>query len=491
MIRIVDIGEAPTLDEYSAHLHLAQTVTDLRSRGAADVDRLRGRKVWMLNSTEEGGGVAEMLPKVVSLLRGLGVDVEWVVVGPEDEAFFELTKRIHNLLHGTGDIRLRSEDRSLYAAISREAAEHLIQRVSPNDLVITHDPQPLGVGALLKERLGVQAIWRCHIGLDSVTPHTKAAWSFLEPWVLAYDRCVFSFPEYIPSFLADHADVISPAIDPLSDKNRQLSIRKVAGVLSNAQLDGQMKPVLTPPFESPAMRLQSDGTFAPANEPDSIGLLHRPIVTQVSRWDRLKGWTYLLEGFERLKTRRSGATDELSEQHHRRLDLVRLVLAGPDPESIQDDPEGLEVFESLCDRWLELPPQVQRDVALLVLPMGSRKLNALMVNALQRCSSIVVQNSIREGFGLTVTEAMWKASPILGTYAVGIRHQVRDGVDGRLINNPENPDEIASVLNEMLASPGLRNEWAQNGQRRVAERFLIFEQVLRWLNVMGSVLRRL
>lgn len=486
MIRIVDIREAPTLEDYSAYLHLSQTVNDLRAAAATDVARLKGRTVWMINSTEEGGGVAEMLPKTVSLLRGLGVKAEWVVVGSDDDAFFHLTKRIHNLLHGTGDLRLGAEDQALYASVSHEAANLLKDRIGPNDIVITHDPQPLGVGALLKEELGVPAIWRCHIGLDAATPQTEAAWSFLEMWAQVYDRTVFTFSEYVPDFLADRAEIISPAIDPLSDKNRQLSIRKVAGVLSNAHMDGTLEPILTPSFETPAMRLQVDGTFAPADQNGSIGLLHRPIVTQISRWDRLKGWAHLLKGFERLKLRRDGAHDEWSEQHRRRLDLVRLVLAGPDPDAVQDDPEGLEVFQELCDLWRQLPRSIQQDVAVLVLPMRSRRVNALMVNTLQRCSSIVVQNSIQEGFGLTVTEAMWKHCPIMGTWAVGIRNQVRDGLDGRLVDDPQDPEELATVLNEMLAAPDLREEWAHNGQRRVAEQFLVFAQVRRWLRVMNA-----
>lgn len=490
MIRIVDIREAPTLEDYNAHLNLAQSVTDLRAVAALDAARLKGRTVWMINSTEEGGGVAEMLPKIVSLLRGLGVHTEWVVVGSEDDAFFQLTKRLHNLLHGTGDPRLGPEDRALYASVSREAANMLQDRIRPNDIVVTHDPQALGVGAMLKEDLKVPAVWRCHIGLDASTPQTEAAWRFLEPWALVYDRTVFTFPEYVPSFLTDRADIISPGIDPLSDKNRALSVRKVAGVLSNAHMDGRLQPVVTPSFETPAMRLQADGTFAPASHPDSIGLLHRPIVTQVSRWDRLKGWSHLLKGFERLKLQRRETEAEFSEQHSRRLDLVRLVLAGPDPNAIQDDPEGLEVFTELCDMWHALSPTIQADVALLVLPMGSRRINALMVNALQRCSSIVVQNSIREGFGLTVTEAMWKRAPVMGTPAVGIRSQVRDGLDGRIVSNPEDSKEIAFVLNEMLASPDMREEWAHNGQRRVSEHFLVFSQVRKWLNVINAAATR-
>lgn len=486
MVQLVDIRDALSLGEYGSHLHLEHSVSGLEASARRDVRRLRSRKIWMINSTAEGGGVAEMLPKLVSLMRGLGLNVDWLVVGGGDQAFFRLTKRIHNLLHGTGDPHLTSQDRALYERVSRDAAAALRERMSPDDLVITHDPQPLGVGACLKEKLGVRIVWRCHIGLDSTNARTEAAWRFLRPWASTYDRVVFTFPEYVPAFLADRADIISPAIDPMSDKNRHLSVRKIAGVLKNSCLDGAAKPVVPPQFEHPARRLQTDGSFAPASEPEPIEILYRPIVTQVSRWDRLKGWLPLMDAFTKLKTTPNGRAAS-SEEHKQRLDLVRLVLAGPDPSAIQDDPEGLEVFEDLCTKWAELPEDVQKDVVLLVLPMHSRAVNALMVNALQRCSSVIVQNSIQEGFGLTVTEGMWKRNPILGTYAVGIRNQVRDGVDGRLVSNPENSDEVAEVLDEMLADPKLREEMAHNGQRRVSERFLIFTQVRSWLSVLNTL----
>ena len=140
----------------------------------------------------------------------------------------------------------------------------------------------------------------------------------------------------------------------------------------------------------------------------------------------------------------------MTDRCRRRLDIVRLVLAGPDPASIQDDPEGKGVLEDLVDTYLSLEPEIQRQVILLTLPMDSRKENALMVNTLQRCSSIIVQNSLREGFGLTATEAMWKRTALMGTRACGLRAQIRDQIDGRLVQDAENPDEIAATLHEML-----------------------------------------
>lgn len=485
MIQIIDIKDTITLDDYAAFGHLTHAVHDLRLHADGAARELEGRRVWMVNSTAQGGGVAEMLPKLVSMMRELGIDTRWVVVGVEEERFFNLTKRIHNLIHGEGDPNIGADERHLYESVSRKFADELEPHLKPGDILIVHDPQPLGTGAILKRRLDIEAIWRCHIGLDRQTPETQAAWNFLKPWTLEYDKVVFSVQDYVPAFLLDRSVIIPPAIDPLSHKNRSLPVHKISGILSNGLITDRDHLTVTPPFPTPVQRLQPDGTFGPANKPEEIDILFRPIVTQVSRWDRLKGFAPLLKGFARLKEERNGRFRSDSEEHRRRLELVRLVLAGPDPASVQDDPEGMEVFEELCQLWLDLTPELQREIAILVLPMEDRRINALLVNALQQCSTIVVQNSLREGFGLTVTEAMWKGIPVLGSKAVGIREQVRDGIDGRLVSDPEDPDEIASTLNEMLADPVQRAAWGRNAQRRVADRFLIFSQLDRWIQMLA------
>jgi trehalose synthase len=166
------------------------------------------------------------------------------------------------------------------------------------------------------------------------------------------------------------------------------------------------------------------------------------------------------------------------------MEIARLVLAGPDPASIQDDPEGQEVLQELREAYLRLDPQTQRDVAIISLPMGSLEHNALMVNALQRCSTVVVQNSLREGFGLTATEAMWKRVPVLGTQAVGLRMQIRDGLDGKLVEDPRDAEQVAEVLDAMLADAPQRELWARSAQRRAYNQFSVFTQVARWIRVL-------
>jgi trehalose synthase len=488
VVERVEVRESEGLEAYADVVYLADAVRALRSDAAPLVSQLRGRVVWMVNSTAHGGGVAEMLPKLVSLLNELGVRTEWVVMGTEQPGFFDLTKRLHNLIHGEGDPGLQEEDRHLYAAVSSENAADLKPLIGPDDILVVHDPQPLGMGALLKQQLGVPVLFRCHIGLDEDCPRTRAAWSFLRPYAEACDWSVFSSPEYIPAFLEGKAGVLTPAIDPLSFKNRELSPHKMAGVLKNSGLTRSRHPVVPDAFPEQATRLRPDGTFAPLNEETDIGVWFRPLVTQISRWDRLKGFEALLEAFVRLK--RSIGTREVSDRHRRRLNLVRLVLAGPDPAAVADDPEAHGVLRDLTEAYRRLPHWIQEDIALLSLPMGSRKHNALMVNSLQRCSSIVVQNSVREGFGLTVTEAMWKQCSVLGSRACGIRQQIRDGVDGRLIPDGANPAEIADLLDSMLDDLPGRARYGNSAQRRAHSEFLIFTQVRRWLETLVSQVQR-
>lgn len=491
MIESVQVDEPLTLDDYAAVITLSATVHALRAEARILKPLLGGRKVWMVNSTARGGGVAEMLPRLVSILRELGVPTEWVVMGTDRMEFFGLTKRLHNLIHGHGDPRLSSEDRALYEAVSRENADELKSRLGADDVLLIHDPQPLGMGALLKEEMGIPTIFRCHIGLDEDLPQTRAAWDFLKPHAETYDFSVFSTPEYIPAFLAGgHAGVIYPGIDPMSDKNRRLTTHRLVGVLCNARLAVSDHPMISEPFAEIAQRLTPEGTFVAADRAGGIGLLYRTIITQISRWDRLKGFKPLLDGFARLKARAHDPQREISDLHRRRLEIVRLVLAGPDPASIQDDPEGKEVLDELIRAYQALPAGIQEDVAIISLPMGSRKNNALMVNALHRCSTVVVQNSLREGFGLTVTEGMWKRCAVLGTRACGIRHQIRDGIDGELLQDALDSEEIAEKLDRLLADPPLRSFYGQNAQQRVHSNFLVFNQVHRWLQVLSERLRR-
>ena len=282
-----DINPQRTLADYEAVAHLAQAAHELRSEAAAVLPRLSGRTVWMINSAAQGGGVAEILLNIVPLLRDLGVRTEWVVIGSGDSRFFQLTKRLHNLIHGVGDPHLGKPDRELFEQVNRENAEELKSLVDPGDLLIVHDPQPLPLAGMLREQLPVMTIWRSHIGLDEENAATRSAWEFLAPYLEAYDHAVFSAPEYIPDRLAGKSTVIYPGIDPLSAKNCELSLTGAVQVLCTGGLVVCPGPTVEPPYNYQALRVLPDGRSAPANAMEDIGLLTRPIVTQISRWDRL------------------------------------------------------------------------------------------------------------------------------------------------------------------------------------------------------------
>jgi len=488
MIHDVEVKPIPLAD-YAAVAQLNRDVAELRAHASALAPQLAGRTVWMVNSSARGGGVAEMMPREVSMLRELGVDTRWVVVDPPEPEFFALTKRLHNLIHGSGDPILSDADRMLYDRVSGRLADELLPRLAAGDVLVVHDPQPLGAGAHARSSRRIAAVWRCHIGLDEELPQTRAAWDFLAPHLAYYDHALFTAAEYVPPQLAGPVSIVQPALDPLSHKNRELTVHKLVGILVDAKLVPPLGPTIEPPFEHPALRLQADGSLRPALLPDDIELLFRPIVLQVSRWDRLKGWRPLLDGFVRLKRRHPLHAGSYGTRERRMLSQARLVLAGPDPASIRDDPEATEVFRDLCSAYRGLAPALQADVVLLALPMRSLKENALIVNALQRCATLVVQNSLREGFGLTATEAMWKRCAVLAGPACGLRQQIRHGIDGYLLKSAEDPEEISDALELLLTTPRTREAHGRAAQLRVQDESLIFTQVRRWLEVFTEVIR--
>lgn len=487
MIEVIEVKEGILLQDYEKYTSLVMELRELYSEAASLVPKIKGRKIWMINSTRQGGGVAEMMPRMISLLRQMGIEAEWVVVSTDNKDFFRVTKKIHNLIHGEGEISITMAEKTVFEEENTQNAEEFLPMVKPQDIVVIHDPQPLPMAQILRERSGASFIWRCHIGVDAHLPQTRFIWNFLRPYTESYDLSVFSATNYIPGFLTGRSIIVHPSIDPLDHKNRDLPIHKVVGILCNSNLVTEYHPVLTPPFTEQAKRLQPDGSFQSPLLPSDPGILYKPVVLQVSRWDRLKGFLPLLKGFEKMKLECHKASDQ---RHRRRMELTELVFAGPDPAFVGDDPEGMQVLEEITRSYTSLPGNIQNHITVLKLPMSSRKQNELIVNALQRVATVVVQNSIREGFGLTVTEAMWKTKPVIGSSACGIKLQIREDLDGKIIQNPEDPSEIAAVLSQALHDPKQREIWAYNAHKRVVENFLIFTQLRQWIKVFATIKRK-
>jgi len=390
------------LDDYVALLGQAE-VDEIRTLAS----KLTGRTVQMVNSTAMGGGVAEILNRLIPLMQELQLNVRWDVI-TGGEAFFEITKSFHNALHG-GPYQARKEDFDLFLATNEQNRQRM---QFGSEFTVIHDPQPIG---LIEARQGHEGhwIWRCHIDLSHPN---QDVWGFLRPFVFRYDGALFSSPSFarqlpIPQYLA------YPSIDPLSDKNKDLDPEYVSSVLERFKIDPT-----------------------------------RPILTQISRFDRLKDPVGMVRAYQIVK----------------RYADCQLVLAGG---GAADDPEGAEVLEEVRKVAGNDP-----DIFILDLPPWS----ALEINALQRASTIVIQKSLREGFGLTVTEALWKKKPTVASAVGGIPAQVIHKHTGMLAHSVEG---TAYQIRFLLSNPALAQKLGEQGHEHVREHFLITSNVKRYLTL--------
>jgi trehalose synthase len=402
------IDHRASLDEYASLL------------GAAEIDELRafarplwGRPIQMINSTLVGGGVAEILNRLIPLAQELGLTIRWDVMKGDSE-FFEVTKAFHNALHG-GPYRHRQENFDVFLACTEQNRARL---TFDAEFTVIHDPQP---AALIEARTDRKDhwIWRCHIDLSNPNPDV---WTFLEGFVSRYDGAIFSSPEFsrqlpLPQYL------FHPAIDPLSEKNRDLEPALVAEVLARFQID-------------------------PA----------RPILTQISRFDRLKDPVGVIRAYRIVK----------------RYFDCQLVLAGG---SADDDPEGAAVLEEVRSEAKD-----DRDIHILELAPWA----PLEINALQRASTVVIQKSLREGFGLTVAEALWKRKPVVASAVGGIPTQIIHKQTGLLAHSIEG---TAYQIRFLLSHPEIALKLGEQGHEHVKENFLITQNLKSYLVLFLALAR--
>ena len=360
-------------------------------------EQLAGKIVQNINSTFVGGGVAEILEHMVPLLNQLGVDARWDVIRGSDE-FFEVTKKFHNALHGNAE-KISKQDFALFSEVTQQNLEEVRFY---GDILFVHDPQPVGLIARKKE-IGRKWVWRCHI--DVSNPDRKV-WKFLRGFVVDYDAAVFSAPSFAQQ-LPIRQFMITPSIDPLSDKNRELDSGTIDAVLAG-------------------YGLTSD----------------KPMIVQISRFDRLKDPLGVIEAFEMVK---------------KSIDC-QLVLAGG---TATDDPESEEVLDEVRKR-----AEGNHDIHILLVPPESN----VEINALQRAATIIMQKSLKEGFGLTISEALWKAKPVVAGAVGGIPLQIRNKLTGLLCHTVEG---AAYALRQLLSNPEYARQLGQNGKEHVRQNFLI------------------
>ncbi len=482
----IKVKKGAQLADYQAYGSLTNAVREFLQTTQQTAAQLQDCTIWMINSTATGGGVAEMLPSQMRLMRELNVEIEWLVIEATDEDFFTLTKRIHNAIHGSGVGKFSARDQEVYEEVNAQNLEKALGFIKDGDLVVIHDPQPMPLARMIKAHRKVKTIWRCHIGLEEQNETTSGVWKFLSDYFDDYDHFVFSLDSYVPQEIAHKTTLITPAIDPLSHKNRALQMHKLIGILHQSGIINDRDPILFDFYKHQVRRVLPDGGFGAVNENSRLDLIFRPAILEISRWDRLKGFKELMEAFCLMKKQNAKKADKKSTAY-KRIKKCRLILGGPDPKFVSDDPEGKAVLEELIKQYKGFDPALQEDIAILLLPLDNPKENALIVNALQRSSSIVVQNSLQEGFGLTATEGMWKQKPMLVSGAAGLVHQVQDKINGRINNDPQDIESLAVVLEEMLNKPKDRDKWGFNGQLRVIERFTLFTQIAQWMALLTQI----
>jgi trehalose synthase len=464
-----------SLDRYAALLgHDAMRAVTTRVRELKA--RFEGRVIWNISATAVGGGVAEMVRSILAYARGAGVDARWAVIEGTPQ-FFRITKRIHNAIHGSkGDgSPLDGAERQIFEHIATTNAAELAPMIRPGDAVIVHDPQPAAMIPALLSR-GAHVLWRCHIGQDEINDEVRRGWQFIAPYVANADAYVFSRTAYIlASGLDPHrAFVVPPTIDPFSVKNQPLDENCVRSILAQAQLVQSASAI---PHACTFVR--EDGTPGRCDRaaevlrvgpppPDTT-----PLIVQVSRWDRLKDPIGVLRGFLKVPLERSRG--------------AHLMLAGPSAAGVTDDPEGVRVLADVIDVWRRLPMQDRERIHLATLPTVDIDENAAMVNALQRHATILVQKSLHEGFGLTVTEAMWKAQPVVASAVGGIQDQIDDGEQGLLLRDPTDLDAFAAALVTLLCDPAAARNMGARGHARVLDRYLGLDSMLRY----GALIERL
>lgn len=365
-------------------------------------EKLAGKQITHFNSTAVGGGVAEILNRMIPLWKELGVETRWDVIKGGGQ-FYEVTKKFHNALHGKPE-QVTQSDFDIFMETSRKNIEEMN---TDSDVLFIHDPQPI---ALIKKKNNNKWVWRCHI--DVSHPHPDV-WGFLRNFITEYDASVFSV-QHFSQVLPIRQFLIAPSIDPLSDKNIELDEQTISAVM------------------------------------DKYGVPRdKPIITQISRFDRLKDPVGVIEAYKLVK---------------KYVDC-RLILAGG---TATDDPEGMQVLDEVRER-----AKGDADIHLLLMPQDD-----IAVNALQRASTVILQKSLKEGFGLTIAEALWKGKPVVASAVGGIPLQITHKYSGLLCHSVEG---AAFAIKQLLNHPGYARKLGENGREHIRKNYLLTRQLREYM----------
>jgi trehalose synthase len=389
-----------TLEQYEPLIGAAAV-----ERIAAKADLVRTMRVAHISSTFYGGGVTELLTPLTLMMNAMGIETDWHLI-QGTPGFFGCTKKLHNTLQGE-NLEFSDAEKTIYEQVVFENATRL--HLDDCDAIVAHDPQPLPLITHFADR-EMPWLWQCHVDLSS--PHAPV-WAYLRQFIEQYNAAVFSLPEYGQDIKIDQ-QFVTPAIDPFSAKNREMADQEIREFLNN-------------------YKIPTD----------------RPLVTQISRFDRWKDPMGVIEAFRKAK---------------KQVDCT-LVLVG---NNASDDPEGGKILETIED---------VADEGIIVLAVD----DPTLVNALQRAAAVVLQKSTREGFGLTVTEAMWKGAAVIGGDVGGIRHQIKDEWNGFLVSTP---DQAAARMVQLLKDPGLRKQIGSRAKESVRQKFLMSRLLEDWLDLL-------
>ncbi len=389
---------------------------DIVERIREHAKKLEGLSMVHINSTFYGGGVAEILKVLIPLLNDVGIDAHWKTLEGIPK-FFETTKKIHNALQGNLNIHLTEEEKKLYLEINRKFSE---KHKLDYDIVVVHDPQPAGIVDFYEKKQ--PWVWRCHIDLSNPNP---SVWKFIKGFVAKYDMAIISNEEYVGKDFPTRYRIIHPAIDPLSDKNRDIGMEEAERIL-----DRQGIP------------------------------LDKPYILQVSRFDPWKDPPGVIKIFRKVREKIP----------------VRLVMCGG---MAHDDPEGERIYEEIRRETEDLTKS--GNLIFLV------DADDITVNALQRMASVVIQKSIKEGFGLTVTEAMWKERAVVASRVGGIKIQIEDGKSGFLVD-PYDIDVFAAITLKLLRDRELAERIGKNARERVKRNFLITRLLEDYMKIIDGLI---